>query len=134
MEETVMMEEKFFFEGTEKLLEIWFSKSNGKYSDKNDLRKIPRADLEKVLDLVNCKILSSTHNKDIDAYVLSESSCFITKKRFLLKTCGTTTLLYAVKPIIQLAQIYCGFDTIEVFNLLLYAKSMFIISKKMYYF
>jgi S-adenosylmethionine decarboxylase len=118
MEETIMMEEKFFFEGTEKLLEIWFSKSNEKYSDKNDLRKIPRSDLESVLDLVNCKILSSTHNKDIDAYVLSESSCFITKKRFLLKTCGTTTLLYAVKPIIQLAQIYCGFDTIDVILIL----------------
>jgi S-adenosylmethionine decarboxylase len=117
MEETTVMEEKFYFEGTEKLLEIWFSRSNDKYSDKNDLRKIPLADLKNVLDLVNCKILSSTHGKDIDAYVLSESSCFITKKRFLLKTCGTTTLLYAVEPIIKLAQVYCGFDTVEVIHL-----------------
>jgi S-adenosylmethionine decarboxylase len=106
-------QELFFFEGTEKLLEIWFSKSSQKYADKNDLRKIPRTELVRVLDLVNCKILSSTHNKDLDSYVLSESSCFISKRRFLLKTCGTTTLLYAVKPIIELAQVYCGFDTID---------------------
>ena len=102
-----------FFEGTEKLLELWFTKLNSKCTIKNDLRDIPRDALEKVLDLVNCKILSTTQTRDLDSYVLSESSCFISKQRFILKTCGTTTLLNAVRPIMDLARIHCGFDAVE---------------------
>ena len=108
-----------FFEGTEKLLEIWFTKSNSKCTIKNDLRDIPRDALESVLDLVNCKILSTTQTRDLDSYVLSESSCFISKQRFMLKTCGTTTLLSAVKPILELALLHCGFDMVQVSFLLL---------------
>lgn len=102
-----------FFEGTEKLLEIWFTKSNGKCSVNNDLRNIPREELDEMLDTVNCKILSSRHSRDIDSYVLSESSLFLSKQRLVLKTCGTTTLLYAIKPILELANKYGGFDKID---------------------
>lgn len=102
-----------FFEGTEKLLEIWFTKSNDKITDKNDLRDIPRECIDYILDLVNCKILSTTRTRELDSYVLSESSLFINKRRLLLKTCGTTTLLESVQPIIEAAHKFCGFDKIQ---------------------
>ena len=108
-----------FFEGTEKLLEIWFTKSHGKCTDKNDLRDIPRECLDYILDMVNCKILSCTRSRDLDAYVLSESSLFINKSRLLIKTCGTTTLLYSVRPFIEAAFKFSGFDSIQVRSLLL---------------
>lgn len=102
-----------FFEGTEKLLEIWFTKSNGKCGVENDLRNIPRDCIDYILDLVNCKILSCSRTRDLDSYVLSESSLFINKNRLMIKTCGTTTLLYAVKPVIEAALEFAGFDAIE---------------------
>ncbi len=109
-----------FFEGTEKLLEIWFTKSNSKCTIENDLRNIPRECIDYILNLVNCKILSSTRTRDLDSYVLSESSLFINKQRLLIKTCGTTTLLESVQPIVEAAFKFCGFDAIQVsFNLLI---------------
>ncbi|XP_064391650.1 S-adenosylmethionine decarboxylase proenzyme-like [Halichondria panicea] len=47
-------------------------------------------------------ILSSCSNGYMDAYLLSESSLFVSSNRFVLKTCGNTTLLCAVKPLFQL--------------------------------
>jgi len=42
----------------------------------------------------------------------SESSMFITRNRFILKTCGKTTLLAAIKPLLELVYEKCGFDII----------------------
>lgn len=39
---------------------------------------------------------------------------FVSKRRFILKTCGTTLLLQALVPLLELAREYCGFDAIEV--------------------
>lgn len=111
-----------FFEGTEKLLEIWFTKSNSKCTVENDLRNIPRDVLDYILGLVNCKILSSTRTRDLDSYVLSESSLFINKQRLLIKTCGTTTLLNSVRPFIEAAFKICGFDEVEVYLIFKFAK------------
>lgn len=102
-----------YFEGTEKLLEIWFTKSSGKCTLENDLRDIPRECLDYILDLVNCKILSYTRSRELDSYVLSESSLFVSKNRLLIKTCGTTTLLHSVRPFIEAAYKFCGFDHIQ---------------------
>jgi len=103
-----------FFEGTEKLLEIWFTNTDTEYTTVgNDLRNIPRECLDYILSLVNCKILSFTRTKELDSYVLSESSLFINKTRLLIKTCGTTTLLYSVQPFIEAAFKFSGFDAIQ---------------------
>ena len=47
-----------------------------------DLRRIPRSALEKMLSNVKCEIISSSRNGAIDAYVLSESSMFISQRRY----------------------------------------------------
>jgi len=44
----------------------------------------------------------------------SESSMFITRNRFILKTCGKTTLLAAMKPLLELVYEKCGFDNVLV--------------------
>lgn len=102
--------DKYFFEGTEKLLEVWFECSTG--DDRADLRIIDRSEWETLLSHVQCSIISQKSNAVMTAYVLSESSMFITKKRFILKTCGKTTLLAAVKPLLELVHEKCGFDII----------------------
>ena len=44
----------------------------------------------------------------------SESSMFVSQNRFILKTCGRTTLLRAIKPLLQLVRDECGMDVIQV--------------------
>ena len=62
---------------------------------------------------MNCSIVSTTRNSQVDAYVLSESSMFISKRRFILKTCGTTTPLNCLERILWLVQTYTCYDMIE---------------------
>ncbi|XP_067945635.1 S-adenosylmethionine decarboxylase proenzyme 1-like [Watersipora subatra] len=104
---------EYFFEGAEKLLEIWFTTNDERLLKRADLRDIKRSDWEKILRLVNCEIISVTKNDSMDAYVLSESSMFVSQYRFILKTCGTTTLLHAIKPILALVKEVCSLDAME---------------------
>jgi len=101
-----------FFEGVEKLLEVWFTRSDGDVG-KCDLRLISRSKWENMLKIVRCEIISFTRNDTIDAYVLSESSLFVSKRRILLKTCGSTTPLLCLKPMLHLVQHYAGFDEVQ---------------------
>ncbi|XP_041786463.1 S-adenosylmethionine decarboxylase proenzyme-like isoform X1 [Anopheles merus] len=104
-------EDMHFFEGVEKLLEIWFEPST---ACKNaDLRKIPRPMWDALLKTVRCEIISFTRNDQIDAYVLSESSMFVSKRRWILKTCGTTTPLQCFEPLLRLAAEIAGYTEIE---------------------
>uniref|UniRef100_A0A1E1W7Y2 S-adenosylmethionine decarboxylase proenzyme n=1 Tax=Pectinophora gossypiella TaxID=13191 RepID=A0A1E1W7Y2_PECGO len=92
-----------FFEGVEKLIEIWFT------PEKNaDLRKITRKQWENVLKIVRCEIISFTQSEQVDAYVLSESSMFVSRRRWILKTCGTTTPLRCVRAVLALAREVAG--------------------------
>lgn len=93
---------KHFFEGVEKLLEIWFADTD--YNKSRDLRKVPRCVWETLLQAVKCEIISFARNHTVDAYVLSESSMFISKRRWILKTCGTTTPLSCLKPLLNVAK------------------------------
>lgn len=109
-------EKSYFFEGTEKLLEIHFSSTNP-YGHpishiEPDLRNIERSSWDKLLEHAKCEILSQTNNSSIYSFVLSESSMFITKDRFILKTCGKTALLGVIKPLLRLVHDKCGYDSI----------------------
>lgn len=92
-----------FFEGVEKLIEIWFTPAKNA-----DLRKIPRQKWESLLKIVRCEIISFTQSEQVDAYVLSESSMFVSRRRWILKTCGTTTPLRCVRALLQLARELAG--------------------------
>ncbi|XP_011402818.1 PREDICTED: S-adenosylmethionine decarboxylase proenzyme-like [Amphimedon queenslandica] len=94
------IEEVGFFEGTEKLLEVWFDIPSPE-SESRGLRDIPMSFWQVLLDLAKCHVLSKCNNEKLDAYVLSESSMFISRNRFILKTCGTTSLLSTVKPLLK---------------------------------
>ncbi|ODM88207.1 S-adenosylmethionine decarboxylase proenzyme [Orchesella cincta] len=103
-----------FFEGAEKRIFILFSRKDGANWDQNcDLRQIPRESLETLLGLVNCRIISSISNFEIDAYVLSESSLFIGKRYMVLKTCGNTTPLHCLQLLSSLVTRFTKFDAVE---------------------
>jgi S-adenosylmethionine decarboxylase len=101
------------FEGPEKLLEIWFADTPEMVRDigmpKGGLRSVPRSKWVDVLDHVQCKVLSVVNTPDMDAYVLSESSLFVFPHKVILKTCGTTTLLVGLDPLLRHIKSYTGF-------------------------
>ncbi len=39
---------------------------------------------------------------------------FVSENRFILKTCGSTTLLHAIKPLLKLVHEETGMDVVEV--------------------
>ena len=68
-----------FFEGAEKLLEVWFrldprgedgGAAGAGSGARSGLRVIAREKLEELLDLVHCKIISHCCNDVMDAYLL----------------------------------------------------------------
>jgi S-adenosylmethionine decarboxylase len=93
------------FEGYEKRLEISFSEAPV-FTDPNGrgLRALSRAQIDSVLDLARCTIVSKLSNEDFDSYVLSESSLFVYPYKMVIKTCGTTKLLLAIPRILELAE------------------------------
>ncbi|KZT58890.1 S-adenosylmethionine decarboxylase [Calocera cornea HHB12733] len=117
------------FEGPEKLLEIWFAPSadrlplidEAKYGSgdgdgdgdvdgqRKGLRRIDRAVWEEMLDIVKCKVLSVIVGEELDAYLLSESSLFVSPHKIILKTCGTTLNLLGLPRILDIASRHCGF-------------------------
>lgn len=131
------------FEGPEKLLELWFEKPSAGYieqiklnglnsitlsdsittldtSEKSDsatkkegLRLVKQEVWEEMLNIVQCRVLSTLQNENADAYLLSESSMFVHSYRLTLKTCGTTTLLHAIAKILEIAKEHCQLDKIE---------------------
>ena len=89
------------FEGSEKRIEVEFAWGGG--SPSAGLRALTRADFDFLTECAACCIVSARHNAAFDAYVLSESSLFVFPGKLILKTCGTTKLLAAVAPLLQLA-------------------------------
>jgi len=102
------------FEGPEKLLEIWFAPSAAAVAQDDDpigengerrsgLRKVARERWEEMLRIVKCQVLSVVEGHEVDAYLLSESSLFISPHRLILKTCGTTLNLLGLPAILCIA-------------------------------
>ena len=90
-------EDLFFFEGVEKILEIYFESKDG---DKRDLREIRRDVWDKILHAGKCAILVKDSNSYCDTYILSESSLFVYPNKIIIKTCGKTTPLSCL-PILE---------------------------------
>jgi len=88
------------FEGPEKSMEVVFRSDIG---PADGLRSFSREQLDKLCTQAKCTILSKISSYYIDAYVLSESSLFVYNHRFIMKTCGTTTLLRCLSTLLQYA-------------------------------
>eukprot|EP00753_Platysulcus_tardus_P017411 PLAT6398.2.p1 GENE.PLAT6398.2~~PLAT6398.2.p1 ORF type:complete len:550 (+),score=270.64 PLAT6398.2:130-1779(+) len=89
------------FEGPEKLLEVAFTP--GLALDERGARAVTQAGWSAVLRHARCQILSRLSNRFFDAFLLSESSLFVYPWKLTLKTCGTTTLLHCLGPILGAA-------------------------------
>lgn len=93
------------FEGFEKRLEITFSQAPISVDPHGlGLRALTRSQIDSITDAARCTIVSELTNADFDSYVLSESSLFIYPLKMIIKTCGTTKLLLAIPPIVELAK------------------------------
>jgi S-adenosylmethionine decarboxylase len=92
------------FEGYEKRLEITFAEAPV-FVDPTGLglRALNRDQIDSILDLAKCTVVSQLSNEDFDSYVLSESSLFVYPYKFVIKTCGTTKLLLSIPRILELA-------------------------------
>jgi len=88
------------FEGPEKTMEVFFAPDVGR---SEGLRALTKAQLDFLCTKASCTILSTISSNYIDAYVLSESSMFVYKNRFIMKTCGTTTLLRCLGSLLEFA-------------------------------
>lgn len=78
-----------FFEGSEKKLEIIVTASAP------NLRKLDVSFWSALVNCAHAVILSHISSPKCDAYLLSESSLFVWHDRFLMLTCGTSTLVNA---------------------------------------
>jgi len=88
------------FEGPEKTMEVWFRPNVG---HQDGLRALTRKQLDILCTKAKCSIVSKISSNYLDAYVLSESSLFIYKYKYIMKTCGTTTLLRCLGALLHYA-------------------------------
>jgi S-adenosylmethionine decarboxylase len=79
-----------FFEGPEKKVEIGLAKGGP------SLRSLGPAYWEEVVTSARAQVLSRLSNRVLDAYLLSESSLFVTDRWLTMITCGRTDLVAAV--------------------------------------
>ncbi|MBA0645184.1 hypothetical protein Goklo_013312 [Gossypium klotzschianum] len=92
------------YEGYEKRLEISFFDPGFSVDPRGmGLRSLSKAQLDEILKPAECTIVSSLSNNHVDSYVLSESSLFVYPYKIIIKTCGTTKLLFSIPAILKLA-------------------------------
>ena len=65
------------------------------------LLDVPRSVWESVLAAAGCAVVSETRGERYVAYVLSESSLFVTQSEVMVKTCGSSHLLAMVAPLLS---------------------------------
>ncbi|KAG7558697.1 S-adenosylmethionine decarboxylase [Arabidopsis thaliana x Arabidopsis arenosa] len=96
------------FEGFEKRLEIsFFETSVFLDPEGKGLRALTKSQLDEILNPAACTIVSSLSNSLVDSYVLSESSLFVYPYKIIIKTCGTTKLIFSIPHILRLAGSLC---------------------------
>ena len=78
-----------FFEGSEKKVEMVIAPEAG------SLRTLGKGFWAGMVAKAQAEILDTISNEHCDAYLLSESSLFVWHDRFLMLTCGATTLVDA---------------------------------------
>lgn len=93
---TVLPVEETIFEGPEKTLEVCFAPGIG-----SGCRALKPAWIDEILGEARCSILSKVYNDYVDAYVLSESSLFVYNFKWVIKTCGRTTLLRCLSKLLE---------------------------------
>lgn len=81
-----------FFEGSEKKAEIIINSTH--FSLLNDIND---SFWQALVACSNAQILSRISNKNCKAFLLSESSLFVWADRFLILTCGVTTLVNSIE-------------------------------------
>ncbi|KAK8635576.1 hypothetical protein V6N13_004309 [Hibiscus sabdariffa] len=92
------------FEGYEKRLEVSFFDPGFSVDPQGmGFRALSKVQLDEFLKPAECTIVSSLSNDHVDSYVLSESSLFVYPCKIIIKTCGTTKLLFAIPAILKLA-------------------------------
>lgn len=94
-----------FFFSRRKVLEMDFVPGSGgdEAAAARGLRGLSRAQIDELCSAARCTVISVASNAFFDAYVLSESSLFVYPGKIILKTCGTTTLLVALEPLLKAA-------------------------------
>jgi S-adenosylmethionine decarboxylase len=98
-----------FFEGPEKKVEIALKPGQP------SLRARGRAYWDMIVEKSRAKILSAVSNESMDAYLLSESSLFVTDTWLTMITCGRTDLVSAVEQM-------CADFGVENFSYLVYER------------
>lgn len=93
------------FEGPEKKLHVAFVPSNTTNNDdvSISLRQLSSKQIDQLLQAASCTVLSVTKNDCLDAYLLAESSMFISNFSIMMKTCGSTTLLRSLPYVLRFA-------------------------------
>ena len=84
-----------FFEGSEKKLEVLTN------SSAPSLRRMGKAYWEELVYLCGATILSQVSNDYCDAFLLSESSLFVWDHRFVMITCGNTSLVNSLLAFVE---------------------------------
>lgn len=87
-----------FFEGTEKRVEINFAGEEG------DLLRVTHGEWEAVVKAAKTQVLSSMTTQGFTSFLLSESSLLVYPRQVVLKTCGTTVPLDAVRLMLALGE------------------------------
>lgn len=89
------METSSFFEGPEKKLEVVVTPGFPA------LRSFGEGAWIRIVEAAGARVLSTLRSEQCDAYLLSESSLFVFDDRFVLITCGRTTLVEALPQILE---------------------------------
>ena len=79
-----------FFEGAEKKVEMVVAKNCPPLTER------PTEFWSKVADLCGASIISTVQNREMKAFLLSESSLFVWRERMLMMTCGQTNLVESI--------------------------------------